>query len=85
KLQLMVNSRKCIINAMTDHFDEIYAAATTTTNPDSIYLFARNDYDNPDLKRPIDFRFASVETDMCETKFKLYSETDAARNIPVEG
>ena len=85
KLQLMVNSRKCIINAMTDHFDEIYAAAKTTTNLDSIYLFARNDYDNPDLKRPIDFRFASVETDMCETKFKLYSETDAARNIPVEG
>ena len=78
----MVNSRKCIINAMSDHFDEIYAAATTTTNPDSIYLFARNDFENPNLKQPIDFRFQSVETDMKETEFKLFCGSEKAKKLP---
>lgn len=85
KLQLMVNSRKCIINAMTDHFDEVYAAATTTTNPDSIYLFADNKFENPNLKKTIDFRFESVETDMAETKFKLYCESEMAKKLPIAG
>ena len=85
KLQLMVNSRKCIINAMSDHFDEIYAAATTTTNPDSIYLFARNDFENPNLKQPIDFRFQSVETDMKETEFKLFCASEKAKKLPIAG
>ena len=85
KLQLMVNSRKCIINAMSDHFDEIYAAAATTTNPDSIYLFARNDFENPNLKQPIDFRFQSVETDMKETEFKLFCASDKAKKLPIAG
>lgn len=85
KLQLLVNSRKCIINAMTDHFDEVYAAATTTTQPDSIYLFAKNDFENPNLKTPIDFRFESLETDMAETKFKLYCATEKAKKLPIAG
>ena len=85
KLQLMVNSRKCIINAETAHFDEIYAAATTTTNPDSIYLFARENFENPDLKVPIDFRFASQELDMKETRFKLYCASDKAKKLPING
>lgn len=75
----MVNSRKCIINAMSDHFDEI-AAATTTTNPDGIYLFARNDFEKSNLKQPIDFRFQSVETDMKETEFKLFCASEKLRN-----
>lgn len=86
KLQLMVNSRKCIINAMTDHFQEVYAAATTTTQPDSIYLFARSDFESPEnLKNPIDFRFKSEETDMAETKFDLECVTDKAKKLPIAG
>lgn len=85
KLQLLVNSRKCIINAETDHFKEVYAAATTTTNPDSIYLFAREKFENPELKTPIDFRFASQETDLNETKFKLLCVTPKAKELPIEG
>lgn len=85
KLQLMVNSRKCIINAQSDHFDEIYAAATTTTNPDSIYLFANSDYDNPNLKQPIDFRYSSEETDMRETRFKISYGSDKAKKLKIAG
>lgn len=41
KLQLLVNSRCCVLNADSDHFTEIYQAATATTAPENIYLFAR--------------------------------------------
>jgi UDP-N-acetylmuramoyl-L-alanyl-D-glutamate--2,6-diaminopimelate ligase len=85
KLQLLVNSRKCIINAESDHFDEIYAAATTTTNPDSIYLFANESFENPNLKQPIDFRFASQETDMKETRFKLSCVSDKVKDLKISG
>lgn len=85
KLQLLVNSRKCIINAETDHFSEVYAAATTTTNPDSIYLFSRQGYENPDLKVPVDFLFKSEETDLIETKFQLFCASDKAKHLAIEG
>lgn len=85
KLQLMVNSRKCIINAESDHFDEIYAAATTTTNPDSIYLFSSNKFENPNLKQPVDFRYKSEETDMRETRFQLLCESDRAKKLNIQG
>lgn len=58
---------------------------TTTTNPDSIYLFASEDFENPNLKAPIDFRYASQETDMRETKFKLFCATDKAKELPING
>ncbi|GFZ26392.1 UDP-N-acetylmuramoyl-L-alanyl-D-glutamate--2,6-diaminopimelate ligase [Lactobacillus corticis] len=85
KLQLLVNSRKCIINAETDHFDEVYAAATTTTNPDSIYLFARDGFENPKLKEPIDFRYSAEETDMMGNQFKLFCATHKAKALPING
>lgn len=85
KLQLLVNSRKCIINAETDRFADVYAAATTTTNPDSIYLFARDGFENPDLKKPIDFRYKSVETDLAETKFILTTASSKAHKLPISG
>ena len=34
-LQLLVNARKVVINAETEHFDQVYAAATTTTYPEA--------------------------------------------------
>lgn len=85
KLQLLVNARKCIINAQTNNFNEVYAAATTTTAPDSIYLFADEDYTNPELKHPIDFRYSSEEIDMARTKFKVLCVSDKAKELPIAG
>ncbi|WP_057771002.1 UDP-N-acetylmuramoyl-L-alanyl-D-glutamate--2,6-diaminopimelate ligase [Lactobacillus selangorensis] len=83
-LQILVNSRKCVINAETDHFDEVYAAATTTTEPDSIYLFARADYKEPD-DLSIDFRFQSEEADLKTSRFKLVAVTDKAAALHIDG
>ncbi|WEV71107.1 UDP-N-acetylmuramoyl-L-alanyl-D-glutamate--2,6-diaminopimelate ligase [Lactobacillus sp. ESL0785] len=85
KLQLMVNARKCIINAQSDHFAEIYAAATTTTDPDSIYLFADEKFSNPNLKQPIDFRYSSEESDLAETRFQVLCASDKAKALKIAG
>ncbi|MDO4912555.1 MAG: UDP-N-acetylmuramoyl-L-alanyl-D-glutamate--2,6-diaminopimelate ligase [Lactobacillus sp.] len=85
KLQLLVNSRKCIINAETDHFQEVYAAATTTTNPDSIYLFARDGFENEDLSVPIDFRIGSLGLDLKGTKFRVIAGSNKAQALPIAG
>ncbi|MCD2255484.1 UDP-N-acetylmuramoyl-L-alanyl-D-glutamate--2,6-diaminopimelate ligase [Lactobacillus sp. CC-MHH1034] len=84
KLQLLVNSRKCVINAETDHFDEVYAAAKTTTNPDSIYLYAGADFQAPkDID--IDFRFESKEADLATSRFNFTPVTPKAQALGVSG
>lgn len=84
KLQLLVNSRVCVINAETDHFPEVYAAATTTTDPDSIFLFANANYQEPH-NIPIDFRMESHEADLFESRFTFTPVTPKAISFGVHG
>lgn len=85
KLQLMVNSRKCIINAETDRFDEVYAAAKTTTNPDSIYLFSGADFKQPKNAQEIDVRFKSLESDMQKSRFAVETLSPNAKKMQIAG
>ncbi|MHA3065071.1 UDP-N-acetylmuramoyl-L-alanyl-D-glutamate--2,6-diaminopimelate ligase [Lacticaseibacillus saniviri] len=85
KMQLLVNARKVVINAETDHFDEVYAAATTTTYPDSIYLFASTDFEPARDDIQIDFRFESTEADTATSKFTVIPVTDKAAELNVGG
>lgn len=39
KQQLMLNSRRCIINADMDHFDAVYAAAKVSTAPEQLFTY----------------------------------------------
>ncbi len=85
KVQVLVNSRQVVINAETEHFDAVYAAARTTTYADSIYLLASTDFKptNPDL--PIDFRYEPIETDLEISKFRLVPVTDKAVELNIGG
>jgi UDP-N-acetylmuramoyl-L-alanyl-D-glutamate--2,6-diaminopimelate ligase len=85
KMQLMVNSRKVVINAETDHFDEVYAAATTTTYPDSIYLFASSDFKPKRDDLHIDFRFESQTLDTTKSRFTLVPVTEKAAALNIGG
>ncbi|MCF6160671.1 UDP-N-acetylmuramoyl-L-alanyl-D-glutamate--2,6-diaminopimelate ligase [Furfurilactobacillus milii] len=76
KLQLLVNSRQCIINAETDHLEDIYMAAKATTEPEDIYMYARDGY-KPSIDVPIDFRYHSNEDTLKDAKFTV-SHTDLA-------
>lgn len=42
KMQLMINSRNCIIDADMDHFDEVYSAAKVSTDPEHIFTYGFN-------------------------------------------
>ncbi|WP_461218515.1 UDP-N-acetylmuramoyl-L-alanyl-D-glutamate--2,6-diaminopimelate ligase [Lapidilactobacillus salsurivasis] len=84
KLQLLVNSRKCVINAETDYFNEVYAAATITTEPDSVYLFASADFPAPEGVK-IDFRYQSEEADLSKSRFKLTAGTLKAEQLRITG
>ncbi|WP_125706448.1 UDP-N-acetylmuramoyl-L-alanyl-D-glutamate--2,6-diaminopimelate ligase [Lacticaseibacillus daqingensis] len=83
KLQLVVNSRKVVLNAETANFDEVYAAATTTTNPDSIFLYASAEFQPERSDITIDFRFESLKLDTNESTFKLVPVTDKAAALNV--
>lgn len=85
KLQLMVNSRKCIINAETDRLEDVYSAAKATTNPDSIYLFSSNEFEQPKGIPTIDVRFDNLESDMKESRFELYTATDKTQILDIDG
>lgn len=42
KMQLMLNSRNCIIDADADHFDEVLSAAKVSTAPNHIFTYGFN-------------------------------------------
>lgn len=84
KLQLLVNSRKTVINAQTDYFQDVYAAATTTTDPDSIFLFAEDGFEAPE-GIDIDFRYQQEEADLAQSRFKLTTHTLKAEQLKISG
>ncbi|MFD0897487.1 UDP-N-acetylmuramoyl-L-alanyl-D-glutamate--2,6-diaminopimelate ligase [Loigolactobacillus binensis] len=85
KLQLLVNSRICVLNAETDHLNEVYQAAQTTSQPEDIYLFAKQDFQPSRALPPIDFRYQSEEADLMASQFTLYAKTDKARALSANG
>lgn len=84
KLQLLVNARRCVINAQTQNFAEVYAAATTTTDPAAIYLFAETNY-QPAQSVAIDFRFENLEMNLADSRFKLTAASEKAIKLRVAG
>ncbi len=85
KIQMIVNSRKVVINAETEHFDDIYGAARATTRADSVYLYASATYKpkRPDVQ--IDFRYDSHTTGTQRSEFTLIPVTDKAVMLNVGG
>ncbi|WP_057811258.1 UDP-N-acetylmuramoyl-L-alanyl-D-glutamate--2,6-diaminopimelate ligase [Furfurilactobacillus siliginis] len=83
KLQLLVNSRKCIINAETDYLEDIYMAAKATTDPEDIYLYARKGV-KPTINVPVDFEFASQEDNLKDAKFTV-KRLNEASGLDVSG
>lgn len=85
KLQMIVNSRKVVINAETSHFAEVYAAAQTTTRPDSIYLYASATFKpaSPDVQ--IDFRYDTHTIGTQRSDFTLIPVTNKAVALNVGG
>jgi UDP-N-acetylmuramyl-tripeptide synthetase len=81
KEQLMVNSHTCIINADTEHFNDIYGAAKATTNEKNIYLFSRNQASVNGVL--IDFNFNSLSDTITDNRINVKALTARAQNINI--
>jgi len=84
KLQLLVNSEVCVINAETDHFEEIYQAARATTDPEKIYLYKKSAAKLAE-EVPIDFTFHNDRDDLQVDEIELKSHTKKAKTLQIDG
>ncbi|USS87623.1 UDP-N-acetylmuramoyl-L-alanyl-D-glutamate--2,6-diaminopimelate ligase [Fructilactobacillus hinvesii] len=84
KEQLLVNSRKVVINAATDQLQDVYFAAKATTNPENIYLYARNGTQT-ELPMQLDFTFDSEADTLTDNEIYLRALTTKAQKLQLEG
>lgn len=79
KEQLLANSKACVINAETDCFDQVLAAAKTHLPPEKIFTFAKGE------ERDVDFSYQSQLSDLTESKFSVRALTKKAQALEVAG
>ena len=84
KEQLLVNSDKCIINAETDHLADIYYAAKTTTQPENIYLYAREGA-KVQLPLDLDVTFKNTNETLHQSDFKVSAQSDKGKALSIDG
>ncbi|WP_429971026.1 UDP-N-acetylmuramoyl-L-alanyl-D-glutamate--2,6-diaminopimelate ligase [Fructilactobacillus sp. Tb1] len=84
KEQLLVNSNVVILNAETADFADVYYTAKATTDPENIYLFARNGGD-VSLPVDLDFVFNSHEDTLNDSKITLTALSKKAKALNVAG
>lgn len=82
--QVLVNSKVCVINAETDHLQDIYYAAKSTTAPTNIYLFDRTG-SHPQLPVPIDFQFRSLKDTMSANQIVIRGTSNQAKQVSING
>lgn len=80
KEQLLVNSRTCIINAETAQLLDVYQTAKATTEPDQIYLYAR---EGAELALPLDLdvTFKNVNEDLHQSDFAVTALSEKAKAL----
>ncbi|KRN53868.1 UDP-N-acetylmuramoylalanyl-D-glutamate--2,6-diaminopimelate ligase [Pediococcus damnosus] len=84
KLQLLVNSDICVINAETDHLEEIYQAARATTDPEKIYLYKQAGNETQ-VEVPVDFTFHNDRDDLQVNEIEVSSHTEKANALQING
>lgn len=84
KEQLLRNSKNVIINAESQHFDEIYGAAKGSLMDDHIYLYAREN-SLISFQTQVDFEFKETRQDLTESTVEISSYSDKGRKLAVDG
>ncbi|NVY96694.1 UDP-N-acetylmuramoyl-L-alanyl-D-glutamate--2,6-diaminopimelate ligase [Lactobacillus sp. DCY120] len=82
KLQLLVNSRACVLNGDSAHFTEIYQAAKATTPPEKVYVFSRQ---NSPQAAMADVTYQNLETTLTESEFQLTAASAKAQALDIAG
>lgn len=84
KEQLLRNSKNVIINAETDHFDEIYSAAQGFLPEENIYLYAREN-SLISFETQVDFEFAETRQDLSASEISVHSYSDKGEQLQLDG
>ncbi|HBF74039.1 MAG TPA: UDP-N-acetylmuramoyl-L-alanyl-D-glutamate--2,6-diaminopimelate ligase, partial [Lactobacillus sp.] len=84
KEQLLVNAETCVINAETAHLADVYYAAKTTTQPENIYLYAR---EGAKLEMPLDLdvTFKNTSETLHQSKFQVTAVSEKAKQLAIDG
>jgi UDP-N-acetylmuramyl tripeptide synthase len=84
KEQLLRNSKNVIINAESQHFDEINGAAKGSLMDDHIYLYAREN-SLISFQTQVDFEFKETRQDLTESTVEISSYSDKGRKLAIDG
>lgn len=80
KLQLMVNSKRCIIDADTNRFEDVYGAAKATTDPKQIYLFSADPANGG-----VDYTIKNAEDDLINNRFTIAATSSTKPALAITG
>lgn len=84
KEQLLRNSRICVVNAETQHLEDVYHAAKATTPPENIYLFTRKG-SHPEIPVKVDFTFKSLKDTMSANQIVIDCVSPKAKKLNIHG
>lgn len=84
KEQLLVNSKRCVINGETAYLRDVYYTAKATTEPEDIYVFARKGAQISD-NIPVDIEYQNDFEDLHKSVIEVKGLSDKAQTLHVDG
>ncbi|BDR58091.1 UDP-N-acetylmuramyl-tripeptide synthetase [Xylocopilactobacillus apicola] len=85
KIQLIMNSRKVVLNAQTQDWDMVLKSAQVSTDEDSIFIFANKDYLSDHPETELDFYYLVNEDLINGVKFTLKASSQKGKLLDIEG
>ncbi|WP_282708593.1 UDP-N-acetylmuramoyl-L-alanyl-D-glutamate--2,6-diaminopimelate ligase [Ligilactobacillus sp. Marseille-Q7487] len=76
KEQLLRNARKCIINAQSAYFDELYDVAKSSCGADNVYSFARKG-----VQQKVDVLFSGALENLSHSQLEVQSISSKAKSL----
>lgn len=85
KIQLIMNSRKVVLNAETRDWEMVAKAAEVSTDEDSIFIYASNQYLEQHPEITPDFSYTINEDLISGVKFTLEATSQKGKLLGIEG
>ncbi|BDR56021.1 UDP-N-acetylmuramyl-tripeptide synthetase [Xylocopilactobacillus apis] len=85
KIQLIMNSRKVVLNADTQDWDMVSKAAEVSTDDDSIFVYAGKDYLEKHPEIDFDFYYEINEDLINGVKFVLHANSQKGKLLNIDG
>lgn len=84
KEQLLANSNYCLLNADSEHFDEIYYAAKSDVPADRLYTITHQAKQKLPDGNLIDIQIENIAETLLDSQFKLHAISKKAQDLNLE-